>query len=1069
MGLLVDDLGADMTNVQRLTEEGIDAMMPREVYRILDEFHVKGDDLSEDDAKTALKQKIHELGEEAEKSSPEQMMAEIAESYKAKRGLLLQRCQEIADYLHILDRSDKEKLKLHFGSDVMEILGEVEENLRKDDCPILVAGHKIGGMSGLEPRTLSSESRTLPLRHTTPLAVKGTLLTWARIRQKRNEVRNSPRDLKHTWIPSPGTSVLLKIRHRTKIAHSEPRRPARTKEKRADERDGTRGETSAGKSTLLNLLLGEEILPEAHLSSTSTICELKYGEVRRAVVHLRETDPETGPHEIHLSLGTYLEECRRQLEPYIHLRNKERKTLPKATKIEIFWPLAILKGGVTIVDSPGVGESDMMDGIIAGYIPSAFAFIYIIDSSRAGGVQEDRLGRLLAKCMDQGTRSELGQFDPTKAIFVCNKWDLVPEEERQEVKENTIQKLTEMWHGLDESRVFTHSNKEAVKYGFRSADFNRLLGGIYKLLPQSFNHKLDIQYSWMAEILEEALTFLRLKLNDAYRSLDAIEQRKAYEEGSARFEKSTAQTLEISRNVLEGAVTAAVTILDEILHGDELKKHLSRVPVKADTTEDTVKELTAETEVYLTSHEKFRDHVHAISQAFVAEYQEMVAKVSHDYDKNIRSATGLRFSGPDDRSSFTVKSKWYLKMLFRIIPIMMRLNRKVGRRILERYRSRLCDEAISTFGKDRLHSLATKSLALGWCFDLLETFESDLEAKKQLNRRLVEERLAETRSQQDLVSTYEPQASGITLQLGRLTMVKLAEMREFEFDLDNIIGWPDPQNRIAGGSYGEVYRVQVQRDGCPVRAAMKVGFPPYDITTEENAWDFITEEVNLRKLRGDHIVEYYGTACRKKEGVLRLGLVMELCEGTLESRIIGQKEHNPAHWGHDPRMKQRAFSYIQDMAIQLCEGLRTIHDAGYIHRDLKLTNILITAGDVVKLADVGVTKREVAVTGTITGTATYAAPEVKERKVCDKSADIYSLGLILWEMWYGQTMDDLYRSSRGLTEGETETRPGVMPQLSDSIRPIPEWEVLVQDCVNTEANRRPSALECLRRIRDMTM
>ncbi|KAI8514474.1 hypothetical protein Bbelb_070650 [Branchiostoma belcheri] len=66
---------------------------------------------------------------------------------------------------------------------------------------------------------------------------KGTLLTLARIRQKRNQVRSSPRDLKHTWVPSPGTSV-LKYSLEQEISHSDPRRPARTKEKRADECDG---------------------------------------------------------------------------------------------------------------------------------------------------------------------------------------------------------------------------------------------------------------------------------------------------------------------------------------------------------------------------------------------------------------------------------------------------------------------------------------------------------------------------------------------------------------------------------------------------------------------------------------------------------------------------------------------------------------------------------------------------------------------------------------------------------------------------------------------------------------
>ncbi|KAI8483945.1 hypothetical protein Bbelb_383350 [Branchiostoma belcheri] len=957
-----------------LTEADIDAMKPGKVYKTLSDYGVDGDDLSLTDAKSALKQKIRELQEEAGKTrSPEQvaeMMADVAESYRAKRRLLLQRCRDVIDFLPSLDQSDIEKLTIRFKRDVMEILGEVQDHLSKDDCPILVAG-----------------------------------------------------------------------------------------------------ETSAGKSMFLNLLLGDNILPVAHLSSTSTICEVKYGETRRAVVHLREADPETGSHRVTLSLSTDPEECQQQLEPYIHLKTTERETLPKANKIEIFWPLAFLKGGVTIVDSPGVGESEMMDEVVAKYIPSAFAFIYIIDSSRAGGVQQDRLGLLLGKCKDQGARSELEQFDPTKAIFICNKWDLVPEREREGVKGETIRKVGEMWNGLNETQVYVHSNKDAIKGGFRSADFTKLLDGIYELLPQSLNHKLSTQYRRMVGILEEALIYVRMKLNDAYRNLDKDGRHAACmraRQALSRFDEFSADILRELREFREDAKKAAVTIIAEVLQDDKLKMYVSDFVFLIGNDVTKVKSVIVR---YLTKHQPLREHIQAYQQ-FKAKLREMATRVNSEYNTTIRAMTGRRCQL--QVKEWILFLKWFFHQYlyhqlrpFDVVedvgPVTRQLDSFVSTALGRGrdYRLRLSELALAAVRTDEEMNLIAED-CLQWSFRLMEFFESELQAIKRVDRACIEERFAETRSQQELVSTYDPQASGITQQLGRLAMVQLAEMREFEFDLDGVTGWPDPQNRLAGGSYGEVYQVQVQRDGAAVRAALKVGVFPYDITTEENAWEFLTEEDNLRKLRGDHIVEYYGTACKKEEGGLRLGLVMELCDGTLADRIIGQIEHNPARWGHDPVMKQRAFRYIQDKAIQLCEGLRTIHDAGYIHRDLKLINILVAAGDVVKLADVGVTKREVDVTGTITGTATYAAPEVKERKVYDKSADIYSLGLIMWEMWYGRTVDD--RSLRGLTEGDS----GMIPPIPDSIRPIRDWETLVRDCVNADASRRPTALECLRRIRDMT-
>ena len=47
--------------------------------------------------------------------------------------------------------------------------------------------------------------------------------------------------------------------------------------------------------------------------------------------------------------------------------------------------------GVVIVDSPGIGESELMDGEVMKYLPEAFAFIYVIKTDNTGGVQEDRV------------------------------------------------------------------------------------------------------------------------------------------------------------------------------------------------------------------------------------------------------------------------------------------------------------------------------------------------------------------------------------------------------------------------------------------------------------------------------------------------------------------------------------------------------------------------------------------------------------------------------------------------------------------------------------------------------
>ena len=60
-------------------------------------------------------------------------------------------------------------------------------------------------------------------------------------------------------------------------------------------------------------------------------------------------------------------------------------------QVEIFWPCEWLKGQITIVDSPGVGEDDELTELVKQYVPKASAFIYVINTPNAGGIQPDRV------------------------------------------------------------------------------------------------------------------------------------------------------------------------------------------------------------------------------------------------------------------------------------------------------------------------------------------------------------------------------------------------------------------------------------------------------------------------------------------------------------------------------------------------------------------------------------------------------------------------------------------------------------------------------------------------------
>src|SRR5215210_1180258 len=240
---------------------------------------------------------------------------------------------------------------------------------------------------------------------------------------------------------------------------------------------------------------------------------------------------------------------------------------------------------------------------------------------------------------------------------------------------------------------------------------------------------------------------------------------------------------------------------------------------------------------------------------------------------------------------------------------------------------------------------------------------------------------------------------------------------------------------LGRGGMGEVYRA----DDLKLKQPVALKFLPASLNTDGAALARFYKEVSVaRQISHRHVCRVYDVAEYQGEHFISMEFVRGEELSSLLKRI-----------GRLPQDK------AVEVARQLCAGLAAVHERGVLHRDLKPANIMLDEHGEVRITDFGIAALAIEDRREMAGTPAYMSPEQLEGHELTARSDIYSLGLVLYELFTGKkafeatSLPELLRLRRSDT---TPTSPAEhVPELDPLI------ERVIFRCLERDPTKRPAS------------
>ncbi|XP_021351307.1 dual serine/threonine and tyrosine protein kinase-like [Mizuhopecten yessoensis] len=365
------------------------------------------------------------------------------------------------------------------------------------------------------------------------------------------------------------------------------------------------------------------------------------------------------------------------------------------------------------------------------------------------------------------------------------------------------------------------------------------------------------------------------------------------------------------------------------------------------------------------------------------------------------------------------------------------------------------DEVLSRFSLEAISSKLEMTYMDNFykCLDRL----CDVVIPRQIesDRELIVNIQKEERRSSAIRRQYHPLEKRCQCMTGKLLLVQMEYFYEDKIMNKNIT----KGDYLGKGSFATVYKAEVVIGDERKSAAVKCMTQPLEYS---DSYSQLTEVTTLIKCSHGWIVKLYGISYEEIGSHKYLQIIMELCDFTLSSRIFPRRDGSPAPVTSCSQFLltssevNPSLNFFKRVSMDVCKALVYIHKKNLIHRDLKPSNILLQ-GSRAKIADVGLTKETDLITGTLAGTPAYIAPEVILTKLYGTEVDIYSLGVLLWELWYGARA--YHQDGIGGHQIFEQVKAGHRPSFYQSHIPPTALQKLMKRCWHENRKCRPEAGE----------